>query len=242
MVIIYANILPFNNLPLIRLFLADLVIAKEGVFNMHSKNNWLKFALLGLAIFIGVLLVSSTVVRAQNWTKLAPYNTLWPLWSPPLSPINPLTGLPTPVVSNLKPSTVLPVQPGLTWDPRQDHPWLLYNTPIGMSYYDPLYGVNTWPPQYLKDFVTGLPAPINLSLILGWSNLLPTSTAWVNTNLPIANNAYISAYPAYAVAYEILAAGTLANYPIASTVLNPAAPLQSLLTPSLLYGLGPLVP
>jgi hypothetical protein len=209
---------------------------------MSLRKNWLKFSLLGLAIFTAALLISTPMVQAAYWTSLAPYNTLWPLWSPPLSPTNPLTGLPTPIVSNLNPSTVLPVQPGLTWDPRQDYPWLLYNTPLGMAYYDPLYGVNTWPPDYLQDPLTGLPAPINLSLIKGWSLLLPTSTAWLSNNVPVANNAFINAYPAYAVAYEILQGGTLANYPIFAALLNPPPPLQSLLTPALLQGLGPLVP
>jgi hypothetical protein len=209
---------------------------------MSLKKNWLKFSLLSLAILMALVLIATPMVQAAYWTPLAPYNTLWPLWSPPLSPNNPLTGLPTPIVSNLKPSTVLPVQPGLTWDPRQDYPWLLYNTPIGMAYYDPLYGVNTWPPKYLQDPITSLPAPINLSLIKGWSLLLPTSTAWLSANVPVANNSFINAYPSYAVAYEILQGGTLANYPVFASLLNPAPPLQSLLTPALFLGLGPLLP
>jgi hypothetical protein len=197
---------------------------------------------VGLIATPGVQGVLLPTAATANWINLPPYNTLWPLWSPPLSPVNPLTGLPTPIVSNLNPSTVLPVQPGLTWDPRLDYPWLLYNTPIGMAYYDPYYGVNTWPPSYLQDPITGLPAPIDLSLILGWAGLSPTSTAWLTSNLPVANNAFINAYPAYAVAYEILQGGTLANYPIFAALLNPSPPLQSLLTPASILGLGPLVP
>lgn len=210
---------------------------------MSSKKRILSIVIFTFAVLVGTgLFLSPSVSSAATWINLPPYNTLWPLWSPPLSPTNPLTGLPTPIVSNLKPSTVLPVQPGLTWDPRKTYPWLLYNTPIGMAYYDPLYGVNTWPPSYLKDPITGLPAPINLSLIKGWSLLLPTSTSWLTNNLPVANNAFINAYPAYAVAYETLLGGTLANYPIFAALLNPPPPLQSLLTPALLLGLGPLAP
>ncbi|MGA1876395.1 MAG: hypothetical protein ACMUIA_12385 [bacterium] len=206
------------------------------------QSNWRRSMLVGLAILLGVLFISVPMVQSAYWEVLPPYNTLWPLWSPPLSPVNPLTGLPTPIVSNLRPSTVLPVQPGLTWDPNLDYPWLLYNTPIGMAYYDPYYGVNTWPPSYLQDPITGLPAPINLLAIKGWSLLSPTSTAWINSTLPVANNTFINAYPAYAVAYEILQGGTLANYPIFAALLNPSPPLQSLLTPALMLGLGPLVP
>ena len=209
---------------------------------MYFRRNWLKFMLLGLAVLLGVFLISTPVVQAQYWTPLPPYNTLWPLWSPPLSPTNPLTGLSTPIVSNLNPSTVLPVQPGLTWDPGLEYPWLLYNTPIGMAYYDPLYGVNTWPPSYLQDPVTGLPVPIDLALIKGWTLLSPISTTWITGNLPVANNAFINAYPAYAVAYEVLQGGTLADLPIFAALVNPPPPLQSFLTPALMLGLGPLVP
>jgi len=216
---------------------------------LSQKRKFYSF-ILALLILTGVALVSASLVQAvllptattANWINLPPYNTLWPLWSPPLSPTNPLTGLPTPIVSNLRPSTVLPVQPGLTWDPNLKYPWLLYNTPLGMAYYDPLYGINSWAPSYLKNSITGLPAPIDLSLILGWSALLPTSQSWLTNNVPVANNAFINAYPAYAVAYEILQGGTLASYPIFASLLNPAPPLQSLLTPSLLLGLGALAP
>jgi hypothetical protein len=216
---------------------------------LSQKRKFYAFVIgLFLIAFIGMALAPATQAvpiltpASANWINLPPYNTLWPLWSPPLSPVNPLTGLPTPIVSNLRPSTVLPVQPGLTWDPNMDYPWMLYNTPIGMSYYDPIYGVNSWPPKYLQDPITSLPAPIDLSLLLGWSTLAPTSTGWLTANVPVANNSFINAYPAYSVAYEILQGGTLANYPIFASLLNPAPPLQSLLTPSLFLGLGPLVP
>lgn len=215
---------------------------------MYVRKFWLRFVLFSLVIFIGSFFLLTSTVQAVvlptsgYWINLPPYNTLWPLWAPPLSPINPLTGLPTPIVSQLNPSTVLPVQPGLTWDPSLDYPWLLYNTPIGMAYYDPFYGVNTWPPSYLKNPITGLPAPIDLSLVAGWSALSPTSTTWLLGNVPIANNAFINSYAAYAVAYETLAGGTLASLPLIAALVNPPPPLQSLLTPSLLLGLGTLIP
>jgi len=131
-----------------------------------------------------------------NWWPLPPYNTLWPLWSPTLSPNNAL-GIATPIVSSLTTDTVLPVQPGLTWDPNLKYPWLLYNTPLGMVYYDPLYGIDLWPPNYLLS-IFGTPLPINLALIPGWSTLAPTSTTWLQTNVPIGNNAYYTNYPRFA--------------------------------------------
>jgi len=54
--------------------------------------------------------------------------------------------------------------------------------------------------------------------------------------------AFINSYPAYAVAYETLVGGTLANLPLIAALVNPPPPLQSLLTPSLLLGLGTIVP
>ncbi|MGA1869609.1 MAG: hypothetical protein ACMUJM_13815 [bacterium] len=177
------------------------------------------------------------VVKAQTWAALPPYNTLWPLWSPILSPANPLTGVPTPIVNSLTASTVLPLQPGLTLDPRNDYPYLLYNTLLGMAYFDPLYGVNLWPPSNLLDPVLGTPLPIDLSLIKGWSTLAPTSTTWLTTYVPIGNNAYYNSYSAYAVAYEIAQGGTLGSYPLFASLLNPPPAYISLLTPGLLLGL-----
>jgi len=185
---------------------------------MSSKKR-LFYLVIGLLIVAGVALLSSSVVQveavtATNWINLPPYNTLWPLWSPALSPLNATTGLPTPIVSSLSAGTVLPVQPGLTWDPRVTYPWLLYNTPGGgMCYYDPFYGIQSWPPAYLKNSVTGLPAPIDLSLVKSWSTLAPTSTAWLLTNVNLANNSYITTYPPY----------TYATTPPLSYFLTPAS-------------------
>ncbi len=81
---------------------------------MYTNKNWLKSTVLGLAIFMGLLLISSSMVQAR-WTALPPYNTLWPLWSSPLSPTDSLTRV------------VLPVQPGLTWDKGKTY---LYVTPF----------------------------------------------------------------------------------------------------------------
>ena len=159
---------------------------------MKSKKLILSFiAIVTILLFVNIL-----ITHAQTWINLPPYNTLWPLWSSVLSPLNAL-GIPTPLVSSLKPDTILPVQPCLTWDPNLNYPWLLYNTPLGMTHYDPLFGIDLWPPAYLLD-PFGIPLPINLSLIKGWSLLKPTSTSWLSATLPVANNAYYSSYPQFA--------------------------------------------
>jgi len=148
------------------------------------------YAFLVLISLVALLLAYSPIARAQNWAAMPPYNTLWPLWSPALSPLSATTGLPTPIVTNLAPGTILPVEPGLTWDPASANPWLLYNTPLGMAYYDPIAGVNPWPPSYLKDAVTGLPLP--LTLPLGYNLLPPTSSLWLSSTLPLGNAAALS--------------------------------------------------
>ncbi|MCL6584674.1 MAG: hypothetical protein K6U11_13715 [bacterium] len=159
-----------------------------------------KRLLLGFLLFMlaaaGCFLIGSSSAQAQNWQALPPYNTLWPLWSPALSPPDPVTNVPTPIVSNLAKTTVLPAQPGLTWDPAWPNPWLLYNTPSGLLFYDPLYGINLWPPSYLLDPVSGVPVPITLPA--GYPALPPTSTTWIQTTVPIANSTYLVAYPSYA--------------------------------------------
>ncbi|MGA1868425.1 MAG: hypothetical protein ACMUJM_07740 [bacterium] len=203
---------------------------------MTSKKFVYKLLIFFICI-ICIYMWHAPLVKAQTWAALPPYNTLWPLWSPILSPANPITGVATPIVSSLTSSTVLPIQPGLTWDPDLAYPYLLYNTKLGMAYFDPLYGVNLWPPSYLLDPLLGTPLPINLSLIKGWSTLAPTSTAWLTTYVPIGNNAYYNSYTAYAVAYEIAQGGTLASYPLFAALLNPPPAYISLLTPGLILGL-----
>ena len=158
------------------------------------RKRALAFLVFVCLILAGVSL--SHAAAAPTWWPLPPYNTLWPLWSPTLSPPNAL-GIPTPIVSSLTKKTVLPVQPGLTWDPvNKTYPWLLYNTPSGMVYYDPLFGINLWPPSYLLSPL-GTPLPLNLSAIK-WSSLLPTSTTWLAANVPTANNTYYTTYPQFA--------------------------------------------
>ena len=124
---------------------------------------------------------------------MPPYNTLWPLWSQALSPLDPATGLYTPTIGSLVPTTQLPVQPGLTWNPALPYPWLLYNSPVGMLYYDVMYGLNVWPPANLVDPMTGAPAPVLLPA--GYSGLPPTDPTWILNTLPGANELYTTSYP-----------------------------------------------
>ncbi|MEW5802105.1 MAG: hypothetical protein AB1847_08375 [bacterium] len=167
---------------------------------MNKKSDINVLSLL-LVLFIGAntfFIVRSKRTKAQNWTALPPYNTLWPLWSPALSPISASTGLPEPLVTSLSPNTILPVQPGLTWDPVLRYPWLLYNTPMGLAYYDPAVGIDLWPPRILVNQITGL--PIVLTLPAGYADLPPTTASWLASNVPAANWAYMTAYPNYSSA------------------------------------------
>jgi len=206
---------------------------------MSRKKITQKF--LFTLILLGILgFLLSPIIEAQTWKALPPYNTLWPLWPSVLSPKNAVTGLPTPIVTNLNKTTVLPVQPGLTWNPSSLYPYLLYNTPVGMAYYDPLLGVNLWPPKYLLNATTGLPQP--LILPLGYQYLAPTSAAWLSNNVPTANLTYLSTYPTFA-----LAANPITLPPTLSTALPglssllvsliaPPPSITTLLTPaSLIY-------
>ena len=211
---------------------------------MLSKRNLSKFLVVCAALIITVgfvLLPRANAVPVlfdgPTWAALPPYNTLWPLWSPALSPVDPLTLLPVPLVSSLTTNTVLPLQPGLTLDPSLDYPYLLYNTPVGMAYYDPFWGVNLWPAPNLVDPVLGTPLPIDLSLVAGWSTLAPTSTTWLINTLPVANSAYYNSYAdPFGLAYEVLLGGTLSTYPLFATLLNPPPAYTSLLTPTLILG------
>jgi hypothetical protein len=170
---------------------------------MYIKKK--PFIICNLLLIIFILVMAGSLIispsgQAQYWAALPPYNVLWPLWSETLSPINPATGLATPLVPALPANAILPVQPVLAWDPCQPSgsgiPWLLYNTPAplgpGLLFYDPFYGLNSWPPSYMLDPVTGAPAPI--SLPPGWSVLLPTALDGLEWYLPLANAYYANQF------------------------------------------------
>ncbi|MCL6584356.1 MAG: hypothetical protein K6U11_12050 [bacterium] len=195
---------------------------------MRGKRKGKLYAILSLVLFficwgyaldIQAVPITTTTTTAlttispgDTWVALPPYNTLWPLWSPPLSPVSSLTGLPQPIVTSLTPATVLPVQPGLTWDPSLGYPWLLYNTPLGLAYFDPLAGVNLWPPRILINTITG--TPITLTLPAGYTTLPPTSSLWLFSNVPAANQSFIASY------YRFVPINTVATPPSLTSLLT----------------------
>ena len=138
---------------------------------MHRKR-WNMFLIMVLTVLM--CLVFFTYAQADYWTALPPYNVLWPLWSPALSPPDPITGVPTPLVNALTRMTILPVQPAMIWDPASPGannaplPWLAYNAPLafggGLMIWDQYYGMRPFPPDYMLDPLTGVPAPIPLPL------------------------------------------------------------------------------
>lgn len=201
-----------------------------------SGKKLIKTSILFAAILVVLGLMGSRITVAQTWTALPPYNFLWPLWSPALSPVNPVTGLPTPIVSDLYPSTVLPAQPGLAWNPAFSYPYFLYNSPIGMQYYDIIYGINAWPPGYVQNPVTGAPIPVGLPA--GYSFLPATDPLWIQQNLPAANLAYLAEYPNLALsAYNLVLPPNLTGLnPWLASLIYPTPAFSSLLTAANILG------
>ena len=164
---------------------------------MSLKKKATQLMILSLLIVIALIFIGTPLVQAQYWEALPPYNLLWPLWSPVLSPI-PATGMPvpTPLLTSLDNTTILPVQPVLAWDPAQQYPWLLYNTPAsfggGLTYFDVFYGLNPFPPPYLLD-AAGAPAPIILPS--GFSALAPTELNDFAPYVSIGNLFFANRYP-----------------------------------------------
>lgn len=156
----------------------------------NKRTDFNGFIVSGLVIILFFILIN--FAQGQNWTSLPPYNTLWPLWSPALSPVDQSTGLPVPIVDNLRPDIILPVQPGLTWDPAWDYPWLLFNTPSGLGYFDQIYGFNAWPPPHLIDS-SGAALPLLLKG-KGWQFFAPTLIDWGQQYVPLANITYALLY------------------------------------------------
>lgn len=184
---------------------------------MLGVKRMIKWGILGLALLVAVALIGVPLAQAQYWSAIPPYNLLWPLWSPALSPVDPLTDLPVPLLTQLTGNTILPVQPGLLWDPAREFPWLLYNIPTvlggGITYFDPYYGLNPWPPSYLFDSLTGSPAPLTLSS--GFASLSPIELSAFGPFVTQGNLSYITTYPTG----------------------NFGLPLANLLTPAQIWGL-----
>ena len=195
-----------------------------------SVKRLIKTVILLSAIVAVICLVGNRLAVAQTWQALPPYDFLWPLWSPALSPVDPVTGLATPVVSSLSSGTALPSQPGLAWNPAISYPYFLYNSPVGLQYYDIIYGINAWPPSYSVDPLTGSPLPINLPL--GYNLLPATDPLWIQENLPVSNVAYLAQYPNLALgAYNITLPPNLTGLdPWLASLIYPTPAFSSLLT------------
>lgn len=205
-----------------------------------STHKSLKSVVFLCALILILFLMVGQLAMAQTWQALPPYNFLWPLWSPALSPVDPVTGLKNPIVSALYPSTVLPLQPGLAWYPIFDYPYFLYNSPVGLQYYDLVYGINPWPPSYVLDPVAG--APIAITPPVGYSFLPVTDPAWIQTNVPIANLAYLAEYPNLALAaYTLSLPYNLTGLdPWLASLIYPTPAFSSLLTAAQILGYAPV--
>lgn len=138
---------------------------------MNKRCLFLIFTLI-----MGCMLIFGSSVLAQDWAIMPPYNLLWPLWSPVYSPPDPVTGLPVPLLNEITSSTILPVQPVYLFNPNGYelpmgfiNPYLLYNSPGGVVYFDLIYGLNPFPPSEMLDPLTGAPVPA--ALPLNWSSL-----------------------------------------------------------------------
>ncbi|MGA1867940.1 MAG: hypothetical protein ACMUJM_05260 [bacterium] len=154
--------------------------------------------LILILIIVSALIVSSSA-RAQDWASMPPYNLLWPLWAPVYSPPDPVTGVPTPLLSEVTSSTILPVQPTYLFNPNgfefpmgYVQPWLLYNSPVGVVYYDTFFGINPFPPPDLLDSATGTPLPIPLPL--NWSSLAIPPLSLALYTFELGNLSYLIAY------------------------------------------------
>jgi len=183
-----------------------IVMLKERRYYPNLRFTALCAVLCMLMCTAAVVLVNFTVAQAQvNWTAMPPYNLLWPLWSSVQSPAN-TAGTPTPIITSLTRNTVLPVQPCIAWDPYfappgvwsmgEVPPWLFYNTPTGLVFFDTVYGINPWPPAKYVNPTTGAPNPI--SLLAGYS-LLATTPALLPVNkaeylVSLANLSYLIGY------------------------------------------------
>jgi hypothetical protein len=71
-------------------------------------------------------------------------------------------------------------------------PWLLYNSPGGVVYYDVFFGLNPFPPPELLDPITGAPNPI--ALPLNWTSLAIPPLSLALYLFELSNTYYMLAY------------------------------------------------
>ncbi len=220
------------------------MLKKKMINKNFCKVLIITFSFLMLLCFTFVL-----ISHAQDyWTAMPPYNTLWPLWSPALSPVNAVIGAPVPIVTSLTPSTTLSVEPALTWDPSLSYPWLLYNTPAGLAYYDPFYGANFWPANSL---IGSSGAALPLELPVDYALLPPTESAWLQQNVFFANTYFLGAYPSLLQSADpslilagnailpaaVIGALTLGiSLPTLGTTILPPPGINTFLTPAGILG------
>ena len=120
-----------------------------------------------------------------------------------------------------------------------------------MAYFDPLYGVNFWPPSNFLDSA-GAPLPIGLPDL--YNTLPPTDSLWLQQNVLFANSYFLQSYPALLLSADPAALIAASSVPLPpslvgaltlglqiptttlTTVFPPAA-LGSFLTPAALLGL-----
>lgn len=187
---------------------------------MFSEKRIIKSGIIIFAFMAVLFLTAIPSLQAQYWTALPPYNLLWPLWSPALSPVDPITGLATPLITSLSSATILPSQPALAWNPALEFPWLFFNTPAvvggGVTFFDPFWGLNPFPPASLLDPATGLPLP--LTLPVGFGALSPTGIDAFGVFVNQANLSFLATYPTAIFGFS----------------------LADLLTPGAIWGLPPL--
>ena len=216
-------------------FFRTTSVLERGIFKMKIKKrlSWLFFVTVALSV--ALFLIYSPIANAQNWAALAPYNTLWPLWSPVLSPLD-AAGVAVPIVSELTGATILPVEPGLTWNPSLSYPWLLYNTPLGMAYFDPIGGVDLWPPPSLTKPNGSIKV---LDLPTGFATLPVTPSSFITNFIPVANPAavgFLSTFPGTfpnGILPVYLGAGAFLPPPILPPpILAPVVPLPVIPAPT----------
>lgn len=158
-----------------------------------------KILVVIFTIIIAWALISVICAQAQEWAAMPPYNLLWPLWSEVYSPPDPITGIPTPLLNQVTSSSILPVQPIYLWNPYGYEfpmgfiqPWLLYNSPMGVLYYDTVFGLNPFPPSGLLDPLSGLPSPI--ALPLNYTSLAIPSLGLALYTFELGNASYLTAF------------------------------------------------
>jgi len=106
-----------------------------------------KYLFFILIVMMTWAFIMTSSVQAQEWVNTV--EALWPLWEPTYVSPDPVTGLPIALSSFVIRTASEFIPPPLVYSPAYGFPLGLippsvYNNPLRIVYFDPIFGISTF--------------------------------------------------------------------------------------------------